>query len=117
MPPPREPASGPPTEPTLGEDHPGSRVASTDFDLVPEAPKALGEYELLEEIGAGGMGRVFKARQRSRDRVVALKTLQPRYLATPALVQRFRKEAESAAHLEHPGIVPVYKFDEAGGQF
>jgi serine/threonine protein kinase len=92
-------------------------VQSTDFEVLGDEPRAFGEYDLLEEIGAGGMGRVYKARHRATGRIVALKTLLPRYLATPGLVARFRKEANAAAQLDHPGIVPVHFFGEADGQF
>src|SRR5580700_349585 len=95
---------------------PHQPVESTEFELVSDTPEALGDYDLLEQIGSGGMGRVFKARQRSRGRIVALKTLLPRYVATPGLIQRLRKEAEAAGRLDHPGIVPVYGIDDAGGQ-
>src|SRR5579871_685034 len=91
-------------------------VESTEFELLNDKPETLGDFDLLEEIGAGGMGRVFKARQRSRGRIVALKTLLPRYVALPGLVQRLRKEAEAAGQLDHPSIVPVYGIDDAGGQ-
>jgi serine/threonine protein kinase len=101
---------------TVNLHHPDRHTSSTDFELVPDGPSSLGDYELLEEIGAGGMGRVWRARQRSRGRVVALKTLLPRYSAIPGLVQRFRKEAEAAGQLDHPGIVPVWGIDEADGQ-
>jgi len=92
-------------------------VQSTDFEVLGDEPRAFGEYDLLEEIGAGGMGRVYKARHRATGRIVALKTLLPRYLATPGLVARFRKEANAAAQLDHPGIVPVHFLGEADGQF
>jgi tRNA A-37 threonylcarbamoyl transferase component Bud32 len=91
--------------------------ATTDFELVGDEPEVFGDYELLQEIGAGGMGRVYKAKQRSLDRIVALKTLRSRYLTDPRLVQRLQKEAEAAAQLDHPGIVPVYAFGAEQGQF
>lgn len=94
-----------------------SAIFSTDFEIVGEEPQAFGEYDLLEEIGSGGMGRVYKARHRGTGRIVALKTLLPRYLSTAGLVARFRKEANSAAQLDHPGIVPVHFFGESGGQY
>src|SRR5262249_7447305 len=103
-------------ERTVNLHNPDREAASTDFELVPEGPALLGDYELLEAIGAGGMGRVWRARQRSQGRIVALKTLLPRYRAMTGLVQRFRKEAESAGRLDHPGIVPVWGIDEADGQ-
>ena len=75
----------------------------------------LGEYVLLEKIGQGGMGVVYRARQPAINREVALKTILTRDVAGSEEVRRFRQEAESAARLNHPGIVPVFDFGEADG--
>jgi serine/threonine protein kinase len=70
-------------------------------------PERLGEFRLLEQIGSGGMGVVFLARQESLQRDVALKVLHPTHLFSPAARERFRREIDAVARLEHPGIVRV----------
>ena len=75
----------------------------------------LGEYVVLDQIGAGGMGQVFKARHRTMDRLVALKTLPRKAMKDPEAVKRFHREVRAAAKLEHPNIVIAFDAGEADG--
>src|SRR5262249_24150701 len=76
---------------------------------------SLGDYELIDPIGQGGMGVVYKARDRKLGRLVALKMVLAGRWSTPAEMKPFRNQAETIAQLEHPHIIPIYEVGEAEG--
>lgn len=104
---------------------PAGEVSSSTLQLVrgdQRSPVAgvpaqrFGEYDLLELIGRGGMGTVYRARHVRLDRVVALKRVTAGAFATAAVLRRFKMEAEAAAHVEHAGIVPIYEVGQYLGE-
>src|SRR5882724_13107720 len=82
---------------------------------VEELAKLFPQLEILELIGKGGMGAVYKARQPRLNRFVALKILPPSIGSDPSFTERFAREAQALAQLNHPGIVTLYEFGQAGG--
>jgi eukaryotic-like serine/threonine-protein kinase len=89
--------------------------SSTD-ELTVFSNALAGQYEVEREIGRGGMGVVYLARDLRLDRMVAIKTLPPSLAGDQAIRERFLREARTAARLSHPNIVPVHRADEVGGQ-
>ncbi|MBI5386667.1 MAG: protein kinase [Verrucomicrobia bacterium] len=100
--------------PTEAGQHADSRPAPPTLEAV---AAAFPQLEIVELIGQGGMGSVFKARQPKLERFVALKLLPQKHAGDPAFAERFNREARVLARLGHPSIVAVYDFGESGGFF
>src|SRR5262245_4315370 len=94
-----------------GLTHPGSGGAD-DFQVFPQAPPG---YEILQEIGRGGMGVVYKARHRALDRLVALKMIRSGEFAEREERLRFEAEARAVAKLSHPNVIQIFEIDELNG--
>jgi tRNA A-37 threonylcarbamoyl transferase component Bud32 len=100
---------------------PSPATGAYEGRFTPPSPADLAvhfpQLEILELLGQGGMGAVYKARQRKLDRLVALKIMPPQASADPAFAQRFGREARALARLSHPNIVAVHDYGEAGGLY
>ena len=106
-------ASGPPPS-AAGDGLPGDII---DIGDPAEVAKKLPQFEIIELLGRGGMGVVYKARQLQLDRIVAVKILPPVDALSPDFVARFTREARALAKLNHPNIVNVHDFGETGGLY
>src|SRR5882724_12823990 len=95
----------PPVEPTLDD-------LFRDIDGH-DADWLLGNYQILEEIGRGGMGVIYRARQRHSRRIVAIKRVLSYHADSQDTLMRFRREAQAAANLDHPNILPIYEVSES----
>lgn len=111
--------------PSLADDLRKAYAEMARFDLVgeprsapsslDEVPEKLGDYRLLERLGAGGMGVVYLARDDVLQRTVALKLIRPEHLFLPGARERFQREVETIARLQHAGIVPIYGVGKSDG--
>src|SRR5512140_1885277 len=97
---------GPPRRP---HDNQLTDDAAVDAGLVPATPRRVGRYEIVRQIGRGGMAIVYLARQTTLDRDVALKELSSFHASTPEVAERFVRESQLAGSLNHPNIVTVYE--------
>src|SRR5208283_312952 len=99
------------TETVFTDDHPAAQPPLPPDQIAPHFP----QLEILECLGRGGMGVVYKARQKTLNRLVALKLLAPERVREAKFAERFTREAQALAALNHPNIVTIYDFGQAGG--
>src|SRR6201995_4154138 len=96
------------------------QIGDTVMELIDEKSEAINlevpGYQIHEKVGVGGMGTVFKAKQLSMDRIVALKVLNERYSANEEFVDRFKREARAAGKLNHPNVIHVHDISRANGR-
>src|ERR1041384_3826814 len=95
-------------------DEPGG-IEFADEAIDSTEPRLVGVYEILDLLAQGGMGAIYRARHRQRNRVVALKMVRYGQFAGEVELRRFRLEAETVARLDHPNIVPIYEIGEHEG--
>lgn len=105
---PPEPANDDPLPSSVADELPVYHLVSAEFEL-PEEEVVAGRYDLIERIARGGMGSIYRGRDRLLNRTVAVKVLRSKYLDRPDLLRRFMDEAQISAKLQHPGVVPVYE--------